>query len=322
MILTHHPKKILVTGSAGFIGSNFVRLELQANADIKIISLDKLTYAGNLRNLDDLPNAHNHIFIQGDIVDATLVNHIVAEHQIDTIVHFAAESHVDRSIENPHAFIETNVLGTFNLLQAALKVKNYRFHHISTDEVYGSLEKNDKPFTEKHAYQPNSPYSASKAGSDHLVRAFAHTYGLPMTISNCSNNYGPNQHVEKLIPTIINACLNKKIIPIYGAGKNIRDWIFVEDHCRAVSLIIRYGSLNNTYNIGGQCEMNNLDLARVICDLMGASHRKLIQFVRDRPGHDFRYAIDNQKIQNELSWKPSVSLQAGLQKTIDFYAEK
>ncbi len=325
--MTHAPKKILVTGSAGFIGSNFVRQELQNNSAVTIISLDKLTYAGDLKNLDNLPDAHRHHFIQGDICDAHLVQDIFTQHDIDTVVHFAAESHVDRSIENPRAFIETNVVGTFNLLEIARENNLKRFHHISTDEVYGSLEKSDNPFTETHAYQPNSPYSASKAGSDHLVRAYAHTYRLPVTLSNCSNNYGPFQHREKFIPTIINACLNEKKIPVYGDGSHIRDWIFVEDHCNAISLIIRKGFINHTYNVGGQCEISNLQLAKLICKLMdvrfpdNSPHDRFIQFVNDRPGHDWRYAIDNQKIETTLAWKPTTSVKTGLKKTIDFYCE-
>src|SRR3990167_7716966 len=273
--MTHLPKKILVTGSAGFIGSNFVRLELQHDKNIEIISLDKLTYAGNLKNLENLCDPSRHKFIQGDICDERLLQTILKEHQIDSIVHFAAESHVDRSILNPRAFIDTNILGTFNLLQAARENKIARFHHISTDEVYGSLEKNTPAFTEENAYQPNSPYSASKAGSDHLVRAFAHTYGLPITLSNCSNNYGVNQHPEKFIPTVIRACIEKKTIPVYGDGLNIRDWIFVDDHCAAVSLIIREGKLNETYNVGGKCELSNLQLVKTICELMDKRFNQL-----------------------------------------------
>ncbi|OGT45995.1 MAG: dTDP-glucose 4,6-dehydratase [Gammaproteobacteria bacterium RIFCSPHIGHO2_12_FULL_38_11] len=323
--MTHLPKKILVTGSAGFIGSNFVRLELQHDKNIEIISLDKLTYAGNLKNLENLCDPSRHKFIQGDICDERLLQTILKEHQIDSIVHFAAESHVDRSILNPRAFIDTNILGTFNLLQAARENKIARFHHISTDEVYGSLEKNTPAFTEENAYQPNSPYSASKAGSDHLVRAFAHTYGLPITLSNCSNNYGVNQHPEKFIPTVIRACIEKKTIPVYGDGLNIRDWIFVDDHCAAVSLIIREGKLNQTYNVGGNCELSNLQLVKTICELMdkrfsnNAPHYNLIEFVTDRLGHDWRYAIDNTKIQTTLGWKPTTSLRNGLEKTIDYY---
>ncbi len=316
---------MLVTGSAGFIGANFVRQELENHPDLHIVSVDKLTYAGNINNLSGVDPAR-HTFVQGDIGDEKLISQLLSTHHIDTIVHFAAESHVDRSIENPRAFIETNVLGTFNLLQCVrqLSLLN-RFHHISTDEVYGTLDKNAASFTEQHPYQPNSPYSASKAGSDHLVRAYAHTYGLPITISNCSNNYGPYQHREKLIPTIIHACLHQKTIPIYGDGSNIRDWIFVIDHCDAISKIIRDGKVGDTYNVGGECEISNLELAKLITQLMdeyfpeNAPHEKLIQFVTDRPGHDWRYAIDNAKINRELNWYPKTKLVEGLKKTIDFY---
>ncbi|MCX7120299.1 MAG: dTDP-glucose 4,6-dehydratase [Gammaproteobacteria bacterium] len=323
--MTHSPKIMLVTGSAGFIGSNFVRQELACDSSVKIISLDKLTYAGNLKNLDNLPDSSRHTFIRGDICDEELLQSIFKEYEIDTVVHFAAESHVDRSIENPRAFVDTNIVGTFNLLQMAKENKIARFHHISTDEVYGSLGKNSPAFTEENAYLPNSPYSASKAGSDHLVRAFGHTYGLPITISNCSNNYGAHQHPEKFIPTVIRACLEKKSIPVYGDGSNIRDWIFVEDHCHAVSLIIREGKLNETYNVGGICELSNLQLVKMICEVMdkrfpdNAPHFNLVQFVTDRLGHDWRYAIDNTKIQNSLGWKPTTLLKNGLEKTIEYY---
>ncbi|EKD77362.1 MAG: hypothetical protein ACD_42C00360G0002 [uncultured bacterium] len=324
--MIHAPKNMLVTGSAGFIGSHFVRDELSRDANLRIVSLDKLTYAGNKNNLLGL-NPDQHVFIQGDIGDEALVLKILQEYTIDTIVHFAAESHVDRSIIDPSAFIQTNIVGTFNLLQYA-REKNCRFHHISTDEVYGELKNGDAPFTETHPYQPNSPYSASKAGSDHLVRAFAHTHQLPVTISNCSNNYGPHQHPEKFIPTIIRACFSNQKIPIYGDGSNIRDWIFVNDHCEAVSCIIRHGKLNHTYNIGGECEISNIDLAKQICTLMDVRfpenqpHEKLIRFVTDRLGHDWRYAINNQKIKSELGWKPATDLKAGLEKTMAFYEKK
>lgn len=320
---------MLLTGAAGFIGSNFVRYELAHDPDVQIISFDKLTYAGNLKNLSGLNNSR-HRFLQGDICDHALMLKIFNDYHIDTIVHFAAESHVDRSITNPFDFVQTNVMGTLSLLQAAKttwenKQSQRRFHHISTDEVYGMLTKNDPPFTEKNPYQPNSPYAASKAGSDHLVRAFAHTYQLPITLSNCSNNYGPYQHSEKLIPTIIHACLQQQSIPIYGDGSNIRDWIFVTDHCAAVHHIIRKGYLGETYNVGGECEMNNLTLAKTITTLMDAiypqnqPHEKLITFVTDRPGHDWRYAIDNHKIKTQLGWRPNTSIIEGLKKTIEFY---
>lgn len=327
---------MLVTGSAGFIGSNFVRYMLKNNPKVRIFSLDKLTYAGNLNNLKKLPNEQNHTFIQGDICDKSLVEALLKKHHIDCIVHFAAESHVDRSITNPSEFIETNVMGTFVLLEAARKYwlheKNFnktncRFHHISTDEVYGSLGLNDPAFSEKTAYAPNSPYSASKAGSDHLVRSYFHTYGLPVTTSNCSNNYGPFQHSEKLIPTIIRSCLNHKPIPVYGNGSNIRDWLFVEDHCSAIVKILTHGNVGDVYNVGGKNELDNLSLVKQICKLLDTakphSHKyeQLISFVTDRPGHDWRYAINNSKIQNELGWEPAHNLQQGLVETIHFYIQ-
>lgn len=334
---TYHPHSMLVTGGAGFIGSNFIRYILKNEPEIHITNIDKLTYAGTLDNLQNLPNDDNHHFIQGDITDSRLIRHIMTHHHIDTIVHFAAESHVDRSIQSPEAFIETNVMGTFVLLEAArhhwFEMENChpsrcRFHHISTDEVYGALQPNDPAFTETTAYQPNSPYSASKAGSDHLVRAYHHTYGLPVTISNCSNNYGPHQHDEKLIPTIINACLNWKEIPIYGKGKNVRDWLYVDDHCSAIDAIIKKGKLGDTYNIGGNNEWENIALAKYICEEMdkvhpqAQSHKTLLTFVTDRLGHDFRYAIDTTKIERDLNWKPEETLQSGLKKTIAFYLKK
>ncbi len=331
---TYHPHSMLVTGGAGFIGSNFIRYILKNEPDIHITNLDKLTYAGSLDNLHELPNKENYHFIQGDITDQRLVRHIMTHHHIDTIVHFAAESHVDRSIKSPEAFVETNVLGTFVLLEAArhhwFEMENChpsrcRFHHISTDEVYGSLKPEDPAFTETTPYQPNSPYSASKAGSDHLARAYHHTYGLPVTISNCSNNYGPNQHYEKFIPTIIQACLKWEKIPIYGQGKNIRDWLYVEDHCAAVATILHKGKVGETYNIGGMNEWENLALAKFICEEMDKfspqkqSHKALLNFVTDRPGHDFRYAIDTAKIKKELHWSPKETLESGMKKTIEFY---
>ncbi|WP_186647198.1 dTDP-glucose 4,6-dehydratase [Fluviispira vulneris] len=328
------PNSILVTGSAGFIGCNFVKYLLSQNKDINIVSLDKLTYAGSIQNLESLPNPHRHKFIQGDICDNILIDKILREYNIDTIVHFAAESHVDRSIENPGEFIQTNIFGTFNLLENArrfwLQEKNWnsnkcRFHHISTDEVYGTLNENDPSFSEKTAYAPNSPYSASKASSDHFVRAYFHTYGLPVTTSNCSNNYGPYQHSEKLIPTVIRSCLENKPIPIYGNGTNIRDWLFVEDHCSAIESILFNGTIGEVYNIGGKSEESNISLVKKICQILdklrpvGKSYSELISFVTDRPGHDWRYSIDNSKIQNQLKWTPSYNLDTGLEKTIQFY---
>tara|TARA_R110000868_G_scaffold208515_3_gene457982 strand:+ start:1404 stop:2429 length:1026 start_codon:yes stop_codon:yes gene_type:complete len=328
------PKSMLVTGGAGFIGSNFIRHVLQHEPDISIINLDKLTYAGSLDNLHNLPNADRHHFVQGDICDASLVQTLLAQYNIDTIVHFAAESHVDRSIHSPQSFIETNVLGTFTLLEAARQhwlVQNKRsqnecrFHHISTDEVYGSLQPEDPAFTETTSYQPRSPYSASKAGSDHLVYAYHHTYGLPITLSNCSNNYGPYQHSEKFIPTVIRACLACETIPVYGKGNNIRDWLYVDDHCSAVMAILKNSEVGETYNIGGNNEWENLALVHYICDLIDeqAPQSKpcssLISFVTDRPGHDFRYAINDAKLRDTLNWQPSECLKSGLKKTIQYH---
>jgi dTDP-glucose 4,6-dehydratase len=317
-------KNLLVTGAAGFIGCNFLRFLLANNSSVEIVSLDKLTYAGNKQNLANLPDEFRHVFIQGDIGDRALIDKLLREREIDTIVHFAAESHVDRSITDPAEFISANIVGTFTLIEAARDLK-CRFHHISTDEVYGDLGLNDKPFTESTPYAPSSPYSASKAASDHLVRAYYRTYGLPITISNCSNNYGPYQHPEKLIPTVIRSCIKQKSIPVYGNGSNIRDWLFVEDHCRAIYAILTAGKIGETYNIGGESEQDNLSLVKMICKLMdkkipaGKPHEKLITFVTDRPGHDRRYAIDNTKITSQLHWKPIHNLEDGLTATIEFF---
>lgn len=330
------PQKILITGGAGFIGANFIRYVLANTSAVKIINLDLLTYAGSLNNLKDLPQPEQYAFLQGDICDRDLIKALLKQHQIDTIIHFAAESHVDRSIQDPAAFVQTNVAGTFNLLEAARAywqddmrwdAQQCRFHHISTDEVFGTLSAGDMPFTEQSPYAPNSPYSASKAGSDHLVRAYFHTYGLPVTLSNCSNNYGPYQHAEKFIPTIIQACLQKKAIPIYGDGSNIRDWLYVEDHCDAIWKIVRHGRLGETYNIGANNEWSNLALVELICRLMDEHypaqkpHAQLMQFVKDRPGHDWRYAINSNKIRQELNWRPQTVFQTGLTDTIHFYAK-
>lgn len=331
---TYQPHSMLVTGGAGFIGANFIRHILTHEPNITIVNLDKLTYAGSLNHLKDLPHPERHHFICGDITDSALVRHILQHHHIDTIVHFAAESHVDRSITGPAAFVETNVTGTFTLLEAArhhwfevesCKPSHCRFHHISTDEVYGSLSENAPRFTETTAYDPRSPYSATKASSDHLVNAYHHTYGLPVTLSNCSNNYGPYQHNEKFIPTVIRSCLNWQPIPIYGNGKNIRDWLYVEDHCRGVLQIIKHGKVGDCYNLGGNNEWENLQLARYICEQLDKIHPReksytsLLQFVTDRPGHDFRYAIDTAKIKRELNWEPRETLETGMRKTIEFY---
>ena len=327
-------KIILVTGAAGFIGSNYVRLLLSRYSDVRVISFDRLTYAGSMKNLDNLPNESQHVFIQGDISDEKHIAKVLRDYKVDTIVHFAAESHVDNSILGPKVFFETNVMGTFNLLQQAkaywldekrLDQNSCRFHHVSTDEVYGSLTKEDKPFEETKAYEPNSPYSASKAGSDHIVRCYYHTYGLPVTTSNCSNNYGPYQHKEKLIPVVINSCIDQKTIPVYGDGSNIRDWLYVEDHCDAIDCIVTKGKLGEVYNVGGKNEVDNITIVNTICKLMNeymphnAPHEKLIKYVEDRKGHDWRYAIDNSKIQNQLGWKPSKDFDKFFKQTIEFY---
>ncbi len=333
--MSFQAKNILLTGGAGFIGCNHVRLLLEKNPDIRIVNLDSLSYAGTKNNLDDLADISRHQFVQGDICDRELVSKLLHENTIDTIIHFAAESHVDRSISGPEVFIQSNVMGTFALLEAARKYwleekkltnTQCRFHHISTDEVYGSLDKNQAAFTEATAYAPNSPYSASKAGADHLVRAYFHTYGLPVTTTNCSNNYGPYQHREKFIPTIIRSCLKEQAIPIYGDGSNIRDWLYVEDHCTGIDAVIRHGQLGETYNIGGCNEWTNIDIVKEICHILddikpraAGKYTDLMSFVTDRPGHDWRYAIDNSKIDNELHWQPSVTFEQGIRKTIAWY---
>lgn len=328
------PKAILVTGAAGFIGSNFVRMMLMRYPELNIVSLDKLTYAGRLANLENLENPENHTFVEGDILDQELVFNLLKQHQINSIVHFAAESHVDNSIAGPQVFFQTNVIGTVSLLEAARHYwlnemkydeNNCRFHHVSTDEVYGTLSLSDPAFTEETPYSPSSPYSASKAGSDHAVRSYFHTYGLPVTISNCSNNYGPYQHSEKLIPVVIKSCIHAKPIPIYGDGSNIRDWLYVEDHCDAIACILTEGVTGQTYNIGGDNEIDNLTLVKNICQLMdeiqpkGEPYEKLITFVEDRQGHDWRYAIDNTKICSELNWQPKQKFKELFAKTIRFY---
>lgn len=331
----YDPKNIFVTGGAGFIGCNFIRYMLETHLHIRIINLDALTYAGSLENLCDLPDPTRYTFVHGNIIDRKLMDQLLRDFEIDTIVHFAAESHVDRSITGPATFIQTNVIGTFTLLEAArlfweekkLGPEECRFHHISTDEVYGSLGLEDPPFTENTPYAPNSPYSASKAASDHLVRAYHHTYGLPVTTSNCSNNYGPFQHDEKFIPTIIRSCVEKKPIPVYGDGSNIRDWLYVKDHCEGIDLVIRGGMVGQTYNIGGDNEWKNLDIVHLLCSLMdefspsGAPHSDLITFVTDRPGHDWRYSIDATKIKRELDWRPRESFKSGLRKTVTWYLD-
>ncbi len=308
--------KILVTGGAGFIGSNYIRYILKKYPEDEIVNLDALTYAGNLNNLKDLENNPHYKFIKGDIIDKKLVNKVIKD--VDVVVHFAAESHVDRSIENSDVFVRTNVLGTLNLLETCKNNGNKRFHHISTDEVYGSLGKDDPAFNENTSYDPRSPYSASKASSDHLVRAYFHTHNLPITISNCSNNYGPYQFPEKLIPLFVTNLIEDKKIPVYGTGEAIRDWLYVEDHCRAIDLIVRKGKLGETYCIGGNAEKNTLEIADIILQEMGKGE-EMIEFVKDRQGHDMRYAIDFSKIKNELGWEPTVSFEEGMKRTINWY---
>ena len=320
-------KNILVTGGAGFIGSHLVRRMVKKYPRYQIINLDKLTYAGNLENLKDIEDQDNYHFIKGDIEDAELVNDIFQEHHIHGVIHLAAESHVDRSITDPLAFIRANVLGTVNLLNAAVNhwrdQQDCRFYHISTDEVYGSIAAPDL-FTESTAYDPQSPYSASKASSDHFVRAYLNTYQLPVIISNCSNNYGPNQFPEKLIPLCIHNIKNEKAIPVYGRGENVRDWLYVEDHAAAIDLLFHQGNVGETYNIGGNNQWRNIDLVTELCNIMDqklgrTGSTELIEFVKDRPGHDARYAIDASKIEQQLGWKPSVDLKEGLEKTVDWY---
>ncbi len=347
-------RNLLVTGGAGFIGANYVHYWLEQYPNDKVVVLDALTYAGNKANLDSVENHPNFVFAHGDICDTALVEQLLKEHHLDTIVHFAAESHVDRSITGPDAFIETNILGTYSLLKAAKKVwidepalegkapLPHRFHHVSTDEVYGTLEPNDPAFTEETAYAPNSPYSASKAASDHLVRAYHHTYGLEVTTSNCSNNYGPFHFPEKLIPLIITNILHDKALPIYGDGQQIRDWLFVTDHARGIDLVLNKGRLGENYNIGGHNEWANIDIVKVVCKLMNEAFaadttlasryplaqaamkgesETLITYVTDRAGHDRRYAIDATKTNNELGYKPAESFETGIKKTVEWYLE-
>ena len=331
-------RHILVTGGAGFIGSNFVHYLLRSEPDVQIINLDALTYAGSLENLNDLPDPSRHVFIHGDITDQEMVDRIFAEYEIDTVVHFAAETHVDRSILDPGAFVQTNVIGTFTLLEAARKAwlvdktvprDAVRFHHVSTDEVFGTLSKADPPFREETAYQPRSPYAASKAASDHFVRAYYTTYGLPISISNCSNNYGPRQFPEKLIPLMILNATNGKPLPIYGDGMQIRDWLYVDDHCEALWKVATQGKVGETYCIGGDNQPANIEIVRTICQILDelqpdspfTPHEQLMRFVPDRPGHDRRYDIDISKINSELGWQPRHDLQQGLLATVRWYLE-
>lgn len=330
-------KTILVTGGAGFIGSNFI-LVWMSSRDWPLVNLDLLTYAGNPANLSSLAGDPRYVFTPGDICDAERVAGLLEEHRPQAIVHFAAESHVDRSIASPEAFIRTNVQGTFVLLEQARAYWSklnkagqaaFRFLHVSTDEVYGSLGKDDPPFSETTAYAPNSPYAASKAASDHLARAYFHTFGLPVLTTNCSNNYGPFQFPEKLIPLMILNALERKPLPVYGDGGNVRDWLFVGDHCAAIRAVLERGQVGETYNIGGNSERANIDVVTAICDLVdqlrpqpgSAPRRELITFVKDRPGHDRRYAIDARKISRELGWKPSERFESGLRKTVEWYLD-
>lgn len=330
----HTPRSVLITGGAGFIGSNLILHLLASDEKMRIVNFDKLTYAGNLNNLKGMGEreAQRYSFVHGDICDKNQVSSALVEHAVDTVIHLAAESHVDRSIDGPADFIQTNLVGTFVLLEA---VRDYwgerqdvRFHHVSTDEVYGSLGA-EGLFTEDTSYDPSSPYSASKAGSDHLVRAWQRTFGLPVTISNCSNNYGPYQFPEKLLPVMLINALEGKPLPIYGDGKNVRDWLFVGDHCSAIERVVRFAKVGTTYNVGGHNEWANIDIVHLLCDTLEAlkpsghegGYRSLITFVKDRPGHDRRYAIDAARLDNELDWRPTETFETGLKRTISWYLE-
>ncbi len=327
---------ILVTGGAGFIGANFVRTSLDVS-DETIVNLDKLTYAGNLESLQSVSQNDRHIFEKGDITDVALIDSLLRKYKPRAIVNFAAESHVDRSILGPEAFVETNIVGTFRLLEAsrrywtemeAEKQATFRYLQVSTDEVYGSLSPNDAAFSEKNKYEPNSPYSASKASSDHLVRSYQHTYGLPTLTTNCSNNYGPFQFPEKLIPLIIHNALDEKPLPIYGDGRQIRDWLYVEDHCDAIRSVLANGRVGETYNVGGESEMTNLDVVSIVCEILDrlkprdkGKYFDLVTYVTDRPGHDRRYAVDISKIKSELGWTPAESFETGIEKTVRWYLD-
>lgn len=333
-ILFAQPRRLLITGGAGFIGANFAHYWHTHHPNDRLVVLDALTYAGNRANLEALEQAASVRFVQGDICDRILIDTLLTEEAIDHLIHFAAESHVDRSILGPGAFVQTNVVGTFTLLESfrqywgkAGKPEHYRFHHVSTDEVYGSLQPNDPAFSETTPYAPNSPYAASKAGSDHLVRAYFHTYGLPTLITNCSNNYGPYQFPEKLIPLMCINVLTGKPLPIYGDGQNVRDWLYVGDHCSALATVLQAGAIGETYNIGGNNEIKNIDLVHMLCEFMDElvpdlpvkPAKQLVEFVDDRLGHDRRYAINATKIKNDLSWEPTVNLREGLESTLKWY---
>jgi len=322
---------LLITGGAGFIGSHVVRHFLRTHNELNVVNLDKLTYAGNLENLKDIEHLPNYTFEKGDIADAPFVQSLFEKYNFDGVIHLAAESHVDRSISNPMEFVQTNVVGTVTLLNAAVahwknNFERKRFYHVSTDEVYGELHNPEDFFTEETSYDPRSPYSASKAASDHFVRAYGNTYGLPIVISNCSNNYGPNHFPEKLIPLIIHNIIHNKPLPVYGKGENVRDWLYVEDHARAIEAIFHKGKTGETYNIGGFNEWKNIDVVKLLCKILDrklnrtdGESEKLIQFVTDRAGHDLRYAIDSTKITNALGWKPSLQFEEGIEKTVDWY---
>ena len=324
-------KNILITGGAGFIGSHVVRHFLRTYGNLHVVNLDKLTYAGNLENLRDVEHLPNYTFEKGDIADATFVQSLFEKYNFSGVIHLAAESHVDRSISNPMEFVQTNVVGTVTLLNVAVanwknNFEGKRFYHVSTDEVYGELHNPEEFFTEQTPYDPRSPYSASKAASDHFARAYGNTFGLPVVISNCSNNYGPNHFPEKLIPLIIHNIIHQKPLPVYGKGENVRDWLYVEDHARAIDDVFHKGAIGETYNIGGFNEWKNIDVVKLLCNILdrklnraAGESEKLIQFVTDRAGHDLRYAIDSTKITNELGWKPSLQFEEGLEKTVDWY---
>lgn len=324
-------ENILITGGAGFIGSHVVRHFLRTHENLHVVNLDKLTYAGNLENLRDVEHLQNYTFEKGDIAEATFVQSLFEKYNFAGVIHLAAESHVDRSISNPMEFVQTNVVGTVTLLNSAVanwknNFEGKRFYHVSTDEVYGELHNQEEFFTEQTPYDPRSPYSASKAASDHFVRAYGNTFGLPVVISNCSNNYGPNHFPEKLIPLIIHNIIHQKPLPVYGKGENVRDWLYVEDHARAIDDVFHKGKIGETYNIGGFNEWKNIDVVKLLCNILdrklnraSGESEKLIQFVTDRAGHDLRYAIDSTKIMNELGWKPSLQFEEGLEKTVDWY---